>query len=388
MKIAVLNADYPAFLQHLYSRVPELAHASYDRQLTTRNASLFGVADYYSENLRSLGHEALDLHVNNSHLQSAWAREHGIVPRPSDRLSMLTEGFKDALTGHPRGAIRTLARPFWESHTWLLRVLTDQLDEMKPDVILNQAMDWVPTDFLAEVGAKTSLLLGQIAAPLPEDHDLGPYDLLLSSLPNFVDRFREAGKPAVLHRLGFEPRVLEAVPDEGADVPVSFVGSLSPAHGSRIELLEAISRRVPLEVWGNLHPGIPASSPLRSRYRGSAWGIDMYRVLRRSKVTINHHIDIAGPFANNMRLYEATGVGAALVTDDKINLDEIFEVGREVVTYTDASTCIGVIEELIDDDHARQRLAAAGQQRTLAEHTYAHRAAELIEIIEGFPAGM
>ncbi len=43
----------------------------------------------------------------------------------------------------------------------------------------------------------------------------------------------------------------------------------------------------------------------------------MYEVIRRSRVTLNFHIDLAEGWANNMRLYEATVVGTLLLTDWK-----------------------------------------------------------------------
>ena len=51
--------------------------------MRVRMESLFGVADFYSGNLRKLGHEAWDIHANNEFAQKAWAREHG-VQLPSD----------------------------------------------------------------------------------------------------------------------------------------------------------------------------------------------------------------------------------------------------------------------------------------------------------------
>ena len=47
--------------------------------MAARNASLFGVADFYSRNFAALGHPAAEIHVNNPWLQSAWAREHGMA---------------------------------------------------------------------------------------------------------------------------------------------------------------------------------------------------------------------------------------------------------------------------------------------------------------------
>src|SRR3954471_12067031 len=79
MRILVLNADYPRFLSWLYRGQPGLGSAGYAAQMAARNASLFGVADFYSRNFAALGHTAAELHVNNPWLQSAWAREHGMT---------------------------------------------------------------------------------------------------------------------------------------------------------------------------------------------------------------------------------------------------------------------------------------------------------------------
>src|SRR6185369_11241816 len=84
MRILVLNADYPRFLSWLYVRQPGLGSAGYAAQMAARNASLFGVADFYSRNFARLGHVAADIHVNNPWMRAAWAREHGLgVTEPS-----------------------------------------------------------------------------------------------------------------------------------------------------------------------------------------------------------------------------------------------------------------------------------------------------------------
>ena len=59
MRWLIVNADYPAFLGWLYEAQPSLAGASYDDQMRARNATMFGTADFYSAELRRLGHEAV-----------------------------------------------------------------------------------------------------------------------------------------------------------------------------------------------------------------------------------------------------------------------------------------------------------------------------------------
>src|SRR5260370_19158799 len=90
MRILVLNADYARFLAWFYRGRAGLENAAYATQMAARNASLFGVADFYSRNFAALGHPAAEIHINNPWLQAAWAREHGIaidLPEPPRTIS-------------------------------------------------------------------------------------------------------------------------------------------------------------------------------------------------------------------------------------------------------------------------------------------------------------
>jgi spore maturation protein CgeB len=109
----------------------------------------------------------------------------------------------------------------------------------------------------------------------------------------------------------------------------------------------------------------------------------MFQILSESKITLNHHGDVA-PYANNMRLFEATGTGALLITDWKPNLAEMFEPGREVVTYHTAEECAEQIGCYLEHEKERDEIAKAGQQRTLREHTYYHRVQELVDLVRKY----
>jgi spore maturation protein CgeB len=155
-------------------------------------------------------------------------------------------------------------------------------------------------------------------------------------------------------------------------------------HSSRLPLLEAVARAVPdLRLHGNVTIHVAADSPLAGRIRPPLWGRDMYALLRRSQITLNHHGDVL-PYANNMRMYEATGMGCLLVTDYKDNLGEIFEPEKEVVTYRSAEECVDKLRFYLDDRHAaaRNAIMAAGHRRTLSEHNYDARMRRLVNLIE------
>lgn len=395
MRVLILNTDYEPFIQDLYLRNPGLERLSYEEQMRVRNESLFGVADFYSNNLRKLGREAWDVHANNEFMQKAWAREHGLQVGEATSIS---KGWLNLLTlakratakpplRYLRRVLRPLVPPLDGQSTWVHDVLAAQIMHYRPDVLLNQDMGTIGSRFLKEIKPHLCLLVGQIASPLPHEENFGCYDLVLSSLPNLVDYFRRAGVPSELHRLGFEPTVLNKLDAKSERIPVSFVGSLSAYHDGRIRLLEHLCARLEMEIWGQGVESLPKDSPISQRYKGKAWGNEMYQILCNSKITLNHHIRLADSYANNMRLFEATGVGTLLLTDSKVNLDEMFEPGKEIVAYRTPEECAALIQYYLEHDNERRSIGLAGQQRTLRDHTYHLRMKELVEIIDRYMRG-
>ncbi len=391
MRVLILNADYSRFLKWLYGRQPGLALASYAEQMKARNASLFGVNDFYSRNFREKGHEAKEIHVNNMWLQSAWAREHGIAMEAPPMS--LGESRKDRLPGWLQRAIapvkptlRPLARRIGLSPSLdrqLERVLLAQIEDFRPDLILNQDVFHVTTGLIKRIKAISGpRIIGQVGIEPSRGENWRVYDLMLSQLPRVVGAFEAVGVPARVSHLAFEPDILQELPPAPAtDVDVSFVGSVSEDHRERIALLEFVANRFDLKLWGNIPNSLPASSPLRRCFQGEVWGSDMYQVLRRSRITLNSHIDIAGDEAGNMRLFEATGVGTFLLTDFKRNLHTLLEPGRDVAVWHAPEDCAAAIDRYLRDDDARRTIAAAGQQTTLARHNFHARVQEILGFI-------
>lgn len=79
------------------------------------------------------------------------------------------------------------------------------------------------------------------------------------------------------------------------------------------------------------------------------------------------------------RLFEATACGAAVVSDHWEGLDQFFDPGSEILL---AGTTEEVLAALDRSPEDRARIARAGQERTLAEHTADRRAIDLERILE------
>ena len=129
-------------------------------------------------------------------------------------------------------------------------------------------------------------------------------------------------------------------------------------------------------------PVFPINFSLYRRLNPPVFGLEMFEKLLHSDIVLNIHADSSPEFASNMRLYEATGVGSCLLTDNKKNMKELFTPGKEVVTYDSIQDCIEKVTWLIEHPAERKRIAEAGKQRCLREHTYENRADEFDQIIK------
>ena len=190
-------------------------------------------------------------------------------------------------------------------------------------------------------------------------------------------------------RLGIWANVTIAIPRgvllkvAGWSSVKTIVGVEPWYHRQRIALLEAVAKRYGLKLWGNLSQSLPASSPLHRCFQGEVWGADMYQVLRRSRITLNSHIDLVGNEAGNVRLFESTGVGTFLLTDFKDNLHTLFEPEREVAVWHSIDDCLAKIERYLRDDSGRAAISGAGQAKTISTHNYRNRAQEILRLAAG-----
>jgi hypothetical protein len=366
VKVLVVDTYYPKFVADLY-RNARLASLPYAAQRQRIFESCFGTADFYSRNLHKLGIEAEEVIVNCAPLQLRWVREQrrrwlwGRVPPQLTRLVVVEQLIARAGV--------------------LVPILKEQVRQARPDVLYLQDMRFLSPRDLRALKRDVPLIVGQIASPLPARDYCEQYDLILTSFPHFVPRLRALGVAADYFRLGFDPSVLERVGAQPKRYACTFVGGLSRAHTRGTAFLEHAARNADVTFFGYGVETLDAASPIRPRHRGEVWGADAFRVFAQSHITLNRHIDVAENNANNMRLYEATGMGAMLLTDAKANLGELFEVGKEVVAYESAQDAVDKITYYNAHADERDAIAHAGHLRTLREHTYERRMVELAAIL-------
>ena len=200
-------------------------------------------------------------------------------------------------------------------------------------------------------------------------------------MPHFVRKIRKMGIKSEYLKWAFEQSILKEISKNERVYNVSYVGAFSPHHSQGNKTLETLAKKIKVDFWGYSENFLSPLSPIRKSFHGQAWGKDMYTIFSKSKIVINRHINVAGNYANNMRLYEATGMGALLVTDYKKNINDFFEDGKEIVTYKNTDDLIKKVKYYLENEKEMLRIASAGQLKTLNYHNYTIRIKELHGIL-------
>lgn len=362
MRILIIDTYYEFFLRQFYARRRELRRLPYAEHFAALMAYRFSSSDAYSSAFKEYGWEAQEIIFNDVYLQSKWARENGLKTA--------------ALPGFFSKALNAAA-----GIDWRFTVLKEQVRQFRPDVIYIKEQSLLTDDMVRELKSMTRITAMQSGSRLLARRTYRHIDLAFTSLPHFVPRFRDMGLKSFYLKLCFDRRVLEQIVPGERRYDLTFAGGISfGQHKERNRLLETACREFPLKWFGYTTSPWNQSRTLKKCRQGPAWGLDLYRVLADSRITINIHGEISKQYANNVRLYEAAGMGACLLTEWKENLPDLFKPDEEVVTYRDEGEFREKLAYLLASPSVCEKIGRAGQKKTLNLHKYSDRVRELMKI--------
>ena len=81
----------------------------------------------------------------------------------------------------------------------------------------------------------------------------------------------------------------------------------------------------------------------------------------------------------NARLFEAAGCGAAVLTEFRPTVPELFAVGKEVLAFHDFDDLVEQATRLLSERGLTARLGDAATQRAHRDHTYDLRVTAILE---------
>lgn len=392
---------YPQYLNSYYSKNPDAHLLSYEEQYKSLTSDSFEIVSSYNKNLNKIpGVDATGIITNATLLQQAWCKENKVsTDIPKQQLILL------------------------------------QLQKIQPDVLWIDDFSLIDEAWKKQLLQKVpsiKLLIGHICAPYNDETALKfkLFDIMFTCIPCLKTEIEKMGVNAYLLYHGFEKTILERINDNNkfSESPFLFSGSLYTGagfHNSRIDYIEKMLQAgIKMDLYCNLETykkvfakkvfyylinflkavGLKAlinkipllaknkafgetkinyySKKLLSSTKSPVFGLEMYQLLSKAKITFNIHGEVANKCAGNIRLFEATGIGSCLVTDHKDNISDLFEPGKEIITYNNVDDCIKKVKWLIENPAEREKIAKAGQKRTLEYHTIEKRSNLVNEIIE------
>jgi spore maturation protein CgeB len=185
---------------------------------------------------------------------------------------------------------------------------------------------------------------------------------------------------------GLDPETHHPVaPDPNFNADLGFLGHRLPDREARVEdfFLNAAAQ---LQDRQFLLGGIgwdQRTLPANVRNLGHVYTADhnAFNCTPRMVLNISRASMARYGFSPATRVFEAAGAGACLITDAWEGIDTFFEPNEEILVARNGSEVAAHVEN-VDVDLAR-RIGRAAYRRALAEHTYAHRAEQFDQILEG-----
>ena len=360
-KIVQIEAIYQEFAKSLYLKWPSLSSLNFETQITTILDSGWSWGQNIVPALNPAQWERYYIIPRLFPAQIAWAREMNI---PKER--------------------------------WNLReILIEQLRCIDPEVIY--LSDVVSFDFsILDDLRRTPLIVVWLASRLPPSIPWDRIDVLLSGIGAIRDETLKRGVRSAYNFNSAAPcfRYLNSGSNRSEAVrnQIGFSGSfLRGLHDERAEMLAKLSSTLPgisVNVYTAQPFRLPADCPLK--FSPPVFASDVIKTYTTHELIVDARADFGlreirfNRDTSNMRIFEATRAGSLLLTEYAPNLENMFEIGKEIICYRS-------FEELADlasyyckesNDSTRRNVAIAGYTRTLSSHTIELRANEFDAIVK------
>ena len=293
-----------------------------------------------------------------------------------------------------RETISRWVTPRWKRH------LERLVERERPDAVLVFTVPMahlrgIPTDLRERFGVPVVFYDGDVPMSLPEfggmDTGFNPYhgadpseyDLLLSNSEGGLGRLLELGaRRAEAVFWGADPEFFAPRPVE-KEHDVLFYGYGDKFRREWMRTLVGEPSREAPELDFALGGLDFQGDTGRARLLGDIPFNVFARAISAARVNLNMtrrpHATV--PASSTARPFELASAGAAIVSNPHAGIERWFEPGSELVVVETAGEALAAYRELVADPAQAEELGRRARERVLDEHTYAHRARRVLELV-------
>ena len=260
----------------------------------------------------------------------------------------------------------------------------------------------IPTRLRERYGVPVVFYDGDVPMSLPEfggmdtgfnyyhGADPSESDLVLSNSEGGLDRLRELGaRNAEAVFWAADPEVFSPAPVD-KEIDVFFYGYGDKFRREWMEAMIAEPSRFDGDILFALGGGDFRADTGNARLIGDVPFNVFSQAISRAHVNLNitrrPHATMYA--SSTCRPFELAAAGAAIVSNPNEGIERWFEPGSEIRIVADAAEALATYRELLDDRGAAEAMGRRARERVLDEHTYAHRARQILQLVGvGTPVG-
>ena len=301
------------------------------------------------------------------------------------------DGLSDRLT---REAVWRWVTPRWRRHLDRL-VERERPDALVVFTIPMAHLRGVPTFLRERYGLPVVFYNGDVPMSLPEfggmdtgfnwyhEADPSEYDLVISNSEGGLDRLRElgAGRAEAVF-WGADPAFFAPQPVLKS-MDVFFYGYGDKFRREWLQALVGEPSRalsdVDFALGGRDFRGDVGSARSIGDVPFNAFASAISSARINLCITRRPHATVYA--SSSCRPFELAAAGAAIVSNPYDGIDRWFEPGSELLVVENADQAIESYRELLADPAQAEELGRRARERVLDEHTYRHRARQLLDLI-------
>ncbi|MCZ7611899.1 MAG: glycosyltransferase [Ignavibacterium sp.] len=197
---------------------------------------------------------------------------------------------------------------------------------------------------------------------------IGAVDLVCTTAKECCLWYQTEGCPAIYLPEASDPELYKPG-TVTKEYDVCFVGA---NYGIRRKIVKAIEKKgIRVTSYGNGWPNGRIDVKI------------LPEIFSKSRVvlgvgTIGHCTDF---YSLKMRDFDGPMSGSFYLTHDNPDLYELYDIGKEIVTYRNPEECVNKVEYYLTHPDERETIAKAGKEKAIKNHTWEKRFDKVLRVV-------